>query len=183
MKTLKIYTFPELSEEAKANAIAQYKEEKTDMLYDHDPMIEGFVEELEEIGITNVKVNYSGFWSQGDGLSFTCRVDDMGLFNKALVLGLAEDDTVEFVRTSHHYNHENTVRTHLELDSTNVIYDEVHEAIEKWRKEKCNEFYSRLEKYYYECTSDENIVEFYLDEGDDSAYFTESGKLVNLNEF
>lgn len=184
MKTLKIYMFPELSEESKANAIEQYKEERSDMLYDHDLIIEGFVEELEEIGISDVKVNYSGFWSQGDGLSFTGNVDYMGLFNKALGLDLSDlIDAVDFVRTSNRYNHENTVSTHLELGSTNAIYDEVHEAIEKWRKEKCNEFYNRLEKYYYECTSDENIKEFFLDEGDDSAYFTESGKLVNLNEF
>lgn len=183
MKTLKVYTFNELSEEAKVNAIAQYKEERTDMLYDHDPIIEGFVEELEEIGITGVKVNYSGFWSQGDGLSFTGQVDDIGLFNKALDLGLAEDDVVEFVRTSHRYNHENTVRTHLELDTVDEIYDTIQAKIETWRKAKCNEFYNRLEKYYYECVSDENIKEFFLDEGDDNAYFTESGKLVNLNEF
>lgn len=37
----------------------------------HEPMIESIVEDLEELGFFQVEVAYSGFWSQGDGASFT----------------------------------------------------------------------------------------------------------------
>lgn len=178
MKTINLFTLKELPKESVETAIEEYVDKHKDKLYVHDIIIEGFTEELKEIGITNVVVNYSGFFSQGDGLSFTGRVEDMSLFNKALKLDLKDDDIVEFVRISHKYFHENTVRTHLELDTIDERYDAIQEKIESFRKAKCHEYYKRLEKYYYECTSFENVKEFLLDEGDDNAYFTKNGKLI-----
>jgi hypothetical protein len=36
-----------------------------------DGVTEGFKEDMEEIGISDIDISYSGFWSQGDGASFT----------------------------------------------------------------------------------------------------------------
>jgi hypothetical protein len=183
MRTVNIYQFNELSEEAKEKAIEDFKEESTDLLYDHDPIIEGMVEDLEEMGIENVRVQYSGFWSQGDGLSFTGAVTDTALFMSKMSLNLSSEPGIEFLRTSNHYNHEKTVRTQLELDEASFDeYDAVLEHIEEWRIVKCKEFYSRLEKYYYECTSDEAVTE-YLNDDDNECWFSVTGKKINILQF
>ena len=183
MRTVNIYRFNELQEEAKAKAIEDFKEDSTDMLYDHDPIIEGMIEDLEEMGIENVRVQYSGFWSQGDGLSFTGDVTDVNMFMSLLRLDLGSSPGIEFLRTTHRYNHELTVRTDLALDEKDFNdYDEVLKKIEDWRIAKCKEFYSRLEKYYYECTSDEAVTE-YLNDEDNEYWFSVTGKKINISQF
>lgn len=50
-----------------------------DIVYDGiDPnwfewIVENIMEELEGMGFEGVEVNFTGFWSQGDGASFTCK--------------------------------------------------------------------------------------------------------------
>lgn len=39
-----------------------------------------FVKELGEFGFEEAEIAFSGFWSQGDGASFTCNRIDVGLF-------------------------------------------------------------------------------------------------------
>jgi hypothetical protein len=36
-----------------------------------DPFLEGFKEDLKEFGFNGIDIKYTGFWSQGDGASFT----------------------------------------------------------------------------------------------------------------
>lgn len=71
----KVYSFRELNDEAKTKAIKnrRYKGE-----YDLDT--DYIVEDLEEsYGFTDVKVYWSGFYSQGDGACFTGRLDNNGI--------------------------------------------------------------------------------------------------------
>jgi len=84
----KSYTFDELSPEAKQNAIDLNRDRNTE--YDDwwQPIIEGFVEEMEEIGMTNVECEFSGFYSQGDGASFTGEVNDNDKFLKSVGINL-----------------------------------------------------------------------------------------------
>jgi hypothetical protein len=84
----KSYKFDELSPEAKQNAIDLNRDRNTE--YDDwwQPIIEGFVEEMEEIGMTNVECEFSGFYSQGDGASFTGEVNDNDKFLKSVGINL-----------------------------------------------------------------------------------------------
>jgi hypothetical protein len=50
--------------------------------YWHDPIIEHHIEKLEELGFDDPKIEYSGFWSRGDGASFTSKSLDLQVFLK-----------------------------------------------------------------------------------------------------
>ena len=76
----KSYTFDELSPEAKKHAIDSNRDYHIDSHNWWDPIIEGFTEEIEAIGMTDIHCAFSGFYSQGDGASFTGKVKDNQLY-------------------------------------------------------------------------------------------------------
>lgn len=125
------YTFDQLSDKLKEEAIERNRDIN---LFDdwHDYVIDGFKEDLEEVGVEVDDVQYSGFYSQGDGASFTGEVTDMKHFLvKALgmiqfsdeeladlpesikekVQGFINTLTISFNRKSSRYSHENTCQT------------------------------------------------------------------------
>jgi hypothetical protein len=185
MKTIQIFSFEELSPEAQEVALEQFKLDIDRGVippsYDHDPIIEGITEDLNEMGIDNVDVRYTGFWSQGDGLSFTGEVGDVPLFIERLGLKIDKNSEINFVRGSSRYSHENTVHTELSIDCEEKLsaesWNKAYDLIEEWRKSKCKEFYNRLEKYYDECNSEESLKDELIER---EYHFTEKGKKVNL---
>ena len=73
MKTVR---FEDLSEEVKAKIIAAQADEnqaEVDFEFNFEALIEKGKKIGFDIELENIK--YSGFYSQGDGLSFTCFVD------------------------------------------------------------------------------------------------------------
>lgn len=79
------YSFDELSPKAQKNALEKLWGINIEHDDWHDPIIEGFTEDMESFGLTDVDVQYSGFHSQGDGASFTAGVSDNETFlTKAL---------------------------------------------------------------------------------------------------
>lgn len=72
----KTYSFEDLPEESKEKALEKNRYINLEWQDWHDPVIEGFEEDMKELGLEDVIVEYSGFYSQGDGASFTARVDD-----------------------------------------------------------------------------------------------------------
>jgi len=84
----KSYTFDELSPEAKQNAIDRNRDYSVEGNDWWEPIIEGFTEDLEDIGMTNVECEFSGFYSQGDGASFTGKVSDNDKFLKSVGIDL-----------------------------------------------------------------------------------------------
>lgn len=66
------YSFDELSPEAQRKVLDDHRDINVDYSDWADPIIEGFKEDLlNDFGFDEVKVQYSGFYSQGDGASFT----------------------------------------------------------------------------------------------------------------
>lgn len=51
----------------------------------HDTLLEEIKEELETLGFTDAEISYTGFWSQGDGASFTCDKIDLEKFFNSVV--------------------------------------------------------------------------------------------------
>jgi hypothetical protein len=81
------YSFEELSPEAKTNALEEMRDINIEYQDWHEPIIEDFEEQMKELGVADVEVSYSGFYSQGDGASFTGGVFDTKTFmSKALGL-------------------------------------------------------------------------------------------------
>ena len=68
MRTIEVevYEFDELSEEVQKRVADKWAED-TDLSF----MVEAFEERLETLGFSDVKVFWSGFYSQGDGASFS----------------------------------------------------------------------------------------------------------------
>lgn len=125
------YSFDQLSDKLKEEAIERNRDIN---VFDdwHDYVIDGFKEDLAEEGVEVDDVQYSGFYSQGDGASFTGEVTDMKHFLvKALgmkqfsdeeledlpedikekVRGFIDTLTISFNRKSSRYSHENTCET------------------------------------------------------------------------
>ena len=169
------YEYNELSDKAKQKLKYNYCERVVEMDFE----VECLETILEEMGFSNPKIAYSGFWSQGDGASFTC--DNWG-YKKGMLdkirkncptwsslhliakelqsLSKKTGYTLEFsvYRRSYHYCHENTVDCafgYNEYDEK--IQDYVSDAVKKL----CKTLYDSLEKSYYDATSDKSIEDFY----------------------
>lgn len=131
MKTIQLdlFTFNELNNDAKAKAIDS--ERNSDNLeYHYSGEVEYYQDVLKHIGFTNVEISFSGFYSQGDGASFTAdydssliNLDELKNHNTEIYSLMARNDSVfgasgltsdnritaNVKRISHHYSHHNTV--------------------------------------------------------------------------
>ena len=93
-----------------------------------DGVYELWTEKLEQVGYNDIEINFSGFWSQGDGASFTGRVysHDVQKFMDAHALStkyphiynLASAGYIHLhiSRISHYYSHSNTVEADGEIE-------------------------------------------------------------------
>ena len=108
-----------------AKLIEKYRDCNVDYFDWWEGIYETFIYDMLGKGIHVSDISFSGFWSQGDGASFTGRIEDIKLFleehkltdtypwiTKLVSLGGGFD--LRITRTSHHYVHENTVSASLE---------------------------------------------------------------------
>ena len=87
------YSFDELSPEAKKKALENNRDINVDYDGWEDGVTEGFREDMREIGIDDIDISFSGFYSQGDGASFTSEdIDTRKLFNAA---GIKSSDALD----------------------------------------------------------------------------------------
>ena len=70
-----IFQYDQLSDEAKKAARAWFLEGDTDDFWS-EPVLDAWKTELEDMGFYEPEIAYSGFGSQGDGASFTCKSFD-----------------------------------------------------------------------------------------------------------
>jgi len=76
--TKTVYTFKELIELGNAKAIEKARQWLIEGATDHgwhEYTIDMWKQALASIGIEDAEISFSGFWSQGDGASFTGKVD------------------------------------------------------------------------------------------------------------
>ena len=205
---MKVYEIHELSKASRKAAVEEIKRMDSfgERDADLDWVIENETEDLEALGLDNVEISFSGFWSQGDGASFTARVNDIPAFIKTIgvtdeilpkVLAAFEEVyEMRIVRTDSRYFHENTVRFEIEeMDDTELILMspfgigditvDLSETLEEiglekkaseWVKSKCKEIYRKLEKAYDEEFSEEAVEEWADDMG---LEFDEEGNEAN----
>lgn len=136
-----------MNDERKAQLIKKYRDINVEHLDWWDCVYDNFREDMGVKGIEVQDMRFSGFWSQGDGASFTGYIKDNALFLKAheltetypwvtKLLEMNGDFTLKIERTSHHYVHENTVSVDLSFTDmfTHVMpRDDLRSAIaEQW---------------------------------------------------
>jgi len=179
----KVYSFNELSEEAKEKAIENQRSNEYYLDYDwYEFVIENWTEKLNDIGFEDIKIYFSGFWSQGDGAMF----EYLGINNKLLfewvdglkLTPLRNKIAKEILYASAKgnqcgmYYHSKSCKHVINLETqygsmygTN-IYDWINEHymdfedfIENIYDNVCNEIYRDLEKEYDWLMSNEVIAE------------------------
>lgn len=198
MKTINLYAFSELSPNAQKRVIDHARDNDEDMMTqlwrDEEAFqIEQFTQQLNNQGLDDVEIKYTGFYSQGDGLSFTAEVTDLSLFLQSIGVKdtplLNDEDLLENLMVyierapGSRYYHETTcgVRVYgqencLDRNAASELSGLIHSNAESWRTGLCRRFYRELEKAYDQATSDEAIQAWL--EGDDAECWTEAGNPV-----
>lgn len=188
---IKGYEFQELSPKAQDKVLVDFNHILVKDNDWYDPIIEGFREDMmENCGIEDAKVQYSGFWSQGDGACFTAKnVDLPKLFNhmketkyfdipetwmEAANNGLMSASIVKCNDSfSNRYHHSNTVRADVECND--LYEDDIDVVITAWVRNEADKLYNLLKKHYEAETSNAAIIQ----EIEDREYlFTEAGELI-----
>ena len=161
-----VYKFNELADGVKAKVRDRYRENYPDNEW-WWPIYEDVIAKAKEYGITleDEDIQFTGFWSQGDGASFVSKeinnykfADKVGIKANKEVL-----DTIELYidRTIMNYSHMYSVHATAVYNDLPSKYgkkaEELTDKLEEVKNELCNELYSNLENYYNELTSDEYI--------------------------
>ena len=215
-KKIKLYTFKELNKNTRDDVISSYLQDLPSWW--SDDVEERIRNEAEVLGIKDFDFSWSGFWSQGDGLSFTGslsfktwlfilaeRLDDkqfskLGINSPADVVMLQEANRVDWgtciiKRMNHMYVNENTVS--VQPPDSELGWDErrgypsdnermekfgvnVQKALNKWKNELCNKWYSDLLETYESHIDRDNIIKNITCSG---SLFTSSGVIINDIEF
>ena len=191
---VELFTISELSEQTRQKAI---EKERSHCDVDLSYTVEYIEEILTCLGFQSPKISYSGFSSQGDGLSFTC---DNWQYKKGMLDNIKQvttnKDVLEWAqclyseskdtffklsfcveRTSKRYAHQNTVIIADNLGSDYQLSDKQIDLLEDIKNGLCLVFYRMLENDYDYQLSDEYIVES-LSSND--VLFLESGKVWSV---
>lgn len=211
MKEITLYTFKELVELEAKGEMRRACEKARDWLqegatecewwdFTHDK----WRSDLKEVGFNDIEINFSGFWSQGDGASFTCKYVDSDKLIDCLA-GATDNEIIGRItkkcggigidkrfnrlkglvscsvnRRSSHYCHEMTCGFDVESDireehaRLTKLLVEFEEACEELRKDICHAIYKDLETEFEWRTSDEQLIE---DAEANDWKFTKSGRV------
>jgi len=170
--------FEELSEDRKLKEIERYRQ--NEYYLDHDWWVyidEDFNAILELIGFYRINTSFSGFWSQGDGASFTARYSnekriapkiksyapkDEELYRIAKeIQTLQQKCNYEFecsIYCTGNYSHSNSMRLELDNYMNDKIVDYEDEFLELCR-DLADWYYKNLEKGWDYLNSDEAIAD------------------------
>lgn len=168
--------FNELNAEQQAAAIEIHRDINVDHQDWHEDVKCTHHSNLEAVGFDGVESAYSGFWSQGDGASFTASSLDIEKFLRSQKrwtyyrvlheMIRINELWVKVVRTTHHYCHENTTQAELHgehyLNLTprqEKFYEELEKEIDAYITNAGQEYYSALNTSYNNMTSDEEVKE------------------------
>jgi len=192
--SVKLFSINELSENAKKKAIEKERSEcDVDLQFTVD-----YIEEiLACLGFESPKISYSGFGSQGDGLSFVSdnwqykkgMLDRLGKITQELcfldvskqlqVMAKNTGYKLQFSvnRTSYYYSHENTVQIDNSPYSDFRLSDDQDGILTNLKNSLCRAFYKMLEAGYDYQLTDEYIIESLLA---NDVLFLESGKVWSV---
>lgn len=191
MKTieLKVFSFDELSDDAKERAIEKYYDINIDSNNWSEPIIEGVTEELERLGYYDIKVFFSGFHSQGDGACFTASVDiNKWIEAHGLTSGLSalkgQSGNFSFSithKSRHYYSTSTDVEQGFYGDSSKEAEEQAEIMLREIKKEReviGDKLYASLEILNDELTSDKAIAETL---SANEYEFLENGELNRFN--
>lgn len=182
-KSTEVFTFSELSPAAQAKAIEKFSEREGEDWSGEFSSAE-FKEKLEGLGFEDVDTQYSGFYSQGDGASFTSSSFDIRKVMKAIGIANLYKSFYTIVKTqevwgrvyriSSNYSHEYTIKVDFpDYYGYSKQEGDVAEALTEYVRRLSKEFYGSLEAEYDYARGEENARQYL--EGEDTEY-TVNGK-------
>lgn len=177
--SLIIYEFDELTKDVQDDLI-----EKCDLTHifedDAQLYLDNKAEELEGI-FKDVDISYSGFWSQGDGASFTCKsVNILNLITEEAIRrgvkhgrlltdnaihNIIDDLEVSIYRHNYRYYHNCSVDVNSDYYGNkyrigNAVADFIQQTVKEEHDKIANGIYKHLETLWYDTNEEENVKEF-----------------------
>lgn len=183
--TRTVYTYDELSDDAKEKARDECRHWNTDDDYWYEHSLDYWKEELEKQGIYDAEISFSGFYHQGSGASFTGKpnlaewMKAQGIARRYRALYYAatnptnEVEAFATITSGRGYSHytrgvpEVELRCYLDDEDPRAVRlnqqaDEVNDAFEQWFRDQEGEIYRNLRDEYEYLTSDEAIAEMLI---------------------
>lgn len=164
-----VFHFNELSDEAKQKALDNLRDINTAFDQWHEYILDAWKEKLTAKGFLNAEISYTGFWSQGDGASFTADIDfsnpEINAYVPELFKPHAKDMTGSIYRTSRQYSHPNTVGIDIDVDANEATpdeqkaYDKLETDVLAYARELMKELYKELADAYDAEQSDEAVTD------------------------
>jgi hypothetical protein len=187
----KVCGIGELHGDIREKVLERYRNINVGDSYWYESTYEHWKEKLEALGYREPEIQFSGFWSQGDGASFTCKEIDLRTWIKAHKAGnryralISHLDCVsgQIKRGEYRYVHYNTIFAELEITEhhsgkAESQLLELEWAVKNDAQELSQQIYRELEADYEAETSDEAIEDTLAG----NAYeFFENGDDYNLN--
>lgn len=178
--TIKVFQFDELAAKTQEKVLEKFRYINVEHDW-YEPVYEGFEEIANEYGIEVDDMNFSGFYSQGDGASFTGEISDFKKFAEKTGLKrlVRLSNSIEYnlnmlvKRVTYQYYPSETV----EADNGGYyprLSNLIEEKLGKVKDELCEKLYRDLEEEYDYLTSDEIVAETIRANGYE---FTEGGEL------
>lgn len=194
--THSIVAFSEMTEEQKAKAIAWMQDYEAQHGDNHfaDGLDENYFEDLKEYGMTDMKAEWSGFGSQGDGASFTVDTIDvekflrkLGVWSQYRVLHNAiksGEFNCNVIRIDSRYSHDCTVKGNVhtywpDTATQQTKSEELEELVTEFIREQSRKYYRDLESAYDHSMSDEGIKDM-IEANDYEFKFNEEGEIYAL---
>lgn len=163
-----------------------------------DSVFDDWQTRLEEIGFTDAKIYFSGFWNQGDGASFDADIDNdlvvahlvkMGRISETeaeSILKLQDSFELKIRRNSYanHYSHKRTRYVNIEYwnmdnEEQEIRVERFAEQVELLRLELSDDIYSALSDDYDYLTSDDAVYDTLKA---NNYYFESNGKIAGIIE-
>lgn len=175
VKTIKLYEYDELSPEVKQELIEKNRYSITEYEY-WAYYYESFLDDMQHYGldVSLDKIYFSGFYNQGDGLSFEGSIDLLQYLKhtkqltkyKTLVKAMREDGCNDiYIQQSGHYVHEYTMYIRHDIDllsdaAQNQYYELKLEAeLLEFIRDQARALYKRIQSEYEYITTDAAIEE------------------------
>lgn len=141
----------------------------------HDFLLQEFKDALTIAGFVNIDISYRGFWSQGDGLSFTGTFNCNYIENDKLQ-NIADESVKDFisyvqhkhcyfslVRYGYYYVYENTDVHENTVIVASELHWEAEEALQNLCRAIMKSMYNSLELEYDYLASDAVVTEYLID--------------------
>lgn len=165
-----VYTFDELSAEAKEKALEWGRDLNVGRDDWYTCVYEDYETKLADLGYKDIKMYFSGFWSQGDGACFTASIDipawlKAHKLSKYRALAQAYRDGDAIINITHNWRYYFATSTDVDpndyraSEKAQIQMEDVVARIEKEREIIGNELYRALEKNYEYLASDREVAE------------------------